>query len=153
MSPRPCSIISVILADDDADDRTIFQDVLKEEAPHIKLNIVSDGFALMSLLSSYMPDLLFLDLEMPFKNGLQCLKEIRDNPALQQLPIVVFSSTNRPHNIATAYEMGAHLVFRKPDTYIQVKEALKAILLLDWSNPQQIKNQHYIDNSFQPFTL
>jgi CheY-like chemotaxis protein len=148
-----CSVHSVIMADDDADDRMIFQEVVQEIAPSVKLNIVSDGQVLMSLLGNYIPDLLFMDLDMPYKNGLQCIKEIRENPALTDLPIVVLSSTNRPHNIVTAYEVGAHLVIQKTGSYQEMKDAFSSVLSLDWRKPELIKAQHIANGSFKVFTI
>src|SRR6476620_9213929 len=109
MTGTKLSIQSIVLADDDEDDRFVFKDVIHEVDEKVKVEIVSDGLQLMSLLKHFAPDLLFLDLEMPYKNGLECLVEIRANPLLEQLPVIVFSSTTRPANIQTAYEMGAHL--------------------------------------------
>lgn len=106
-------IQSIIVADDDSDDRLFLEDVLHEVAPSKTITSVKDGQELLSLFTHFIPDLLFLDLEMPRKNGLECLKEIRNNPATKDLPIVVFSSTNRDYNIDVAYEMGAHLFFIK----------------------------------------
>jgi CheY-like chemotaxis protein len=89
---------------------TIFvSDVLHDVHSKLRVEFVSNAVRLMELLKHYVPDLLFLDLEMPFKNGLECLLEIRGSASLQHLPVVVFSSTTRQSNIQTAYELGAHL--------------------------------------------
>src|SRR6476620_3581259 len=98
-------IQSIIVADDDSDDRLFLEDVLHEVAPSKSVTSVKDGQELLSLFNHFVPDFLFLDLEMPRKNGLECLKEIRNNPTTKELPIVVFSSTNREYNIDVAYEM------------------------------------------------
>ena len=100
-----------------------------------------------------MPDLIFLDLDMPCKNGLECLKEIRNNSVLHNLPVVVFSSTSRPANIATAYEMGGNLFFIKPSNYKDLVEAVRSILTMDWSNPNAIKEKYLVENSYTPFTV
>jgi CheY-like chemotaxis protein len=144
---------SIIVADDDIDDRLFLEDVLREVAPTKSVSSVKDGQELLSLFTHFVPDLLFLDLEMPRKNGLECLKEMRNNPVTQDLPVVVFSSTNREYNIDVAYEMGAHLFFSKPSSYEDLKQAVQAILALDWSQPTAIKQQFYVDGSYIPFTL
>lgn len=146
-------IQSIIVADDDSDDRLFLEDVLREVAPSKTVTSVKDGQELLSLFTHFVPDFLFLDLEMPRKNGLECLKEIRNNPATKDLPIVVFSSTNREYNIDVAYEMGAHLFLSKPNSYDDLKLAMQTILSFDWSNPGAITKQFCINGAFLPFTI
>jgi CheY-like chemotaxis protein len=144
-------INSIILADDDRDDHDFFKDALAEIAPLVRLSIVEDGEALLNLLKHYVPDFIFLDLDMPCKNGLECLSEIRTNPVLKTIPIVIFSSTSRPANIDTAYEMGADLFFIKPSNYNDLVSSIKAILSLDWSNPSNVKEQYFINGRYAAF--
>ena len=87
----------------------IKEDVIRNYNPSIRIDFVSNGLQLMEILPNFLPDLLFLDLEMPYKNGLECLLDIRNNNRLNHLPVIVFSSTTRQANIQTAYEVGAHL--------------------------------------------
>lgn len=144
-------ISSIILADDDRDDHDFFKDALNEIAPSVNLSIVENGDALLALLKHYIPDFIFLDLDMPCKNGLECLSEIRNNTMLQAIPIVIFSSTSRPANIDTAYEMGADLFFIKPSNYNDLTASIKAILSLDWSVPSTIKEQYFINGRYAAF--
>ena len=139
------SIKTIFIADDDMDDLLLFQDALGSVDPEIKLEHVSNGIQLLSLLGHLKPDLLFLDLDMPGKNGLECLVEIRQNPLYVVLPIVVFSSTTRPANIETAYEMGADLFFIKPANYNDLIASIRAILALNWNEPSVIKDQYYVN--------
>ena len=142
---------SIIFAEDDEHDRVFFRDAFEKFDLLILFEFVSNGRQLMELLNNYLPDLLFLDLEMPYKNGLQCLKEIRQNPVLKALPVVVFSSTSRPGNIQAAYEMGAHLFLVKPPSYAEYKESLYAILELDWRNPENIREQFCMNGKYGAF--
>lgn len=142
-------IKTVILADDDFDDVDIFKEAVRD---YVKLEVVKDGKELMSLLNHIHPDLVFLDLEMPVKNGLECLVEIRNNEKLKDLPIVVFSSTTRPANMQTAYEMGGHLFLIKSHVYGELVTSIRAILELDWTNPGAIKEQYCINNRYAAFT-
>ena len=144
-------ICNIFIADDDNDDLLFFRDALKKIDESIKLETVGDGNALLNLLSHLKPDLLFLDLDMPGKNGLECLVEIRNNPRLQQLPIVVFSSTTRPANIETAYEMGADLFFIKPPNYNDLISSINAILKLNWGNPSEVKEQYFVNGRYVAF--
>jgi DNA-binding response OmpR family regulator len=144
-------ICSIFIADDDNDDLLFFKDALGKIDASIRLETVNDGMSLLSLLSNIKPDLLFLDLDMPGKNGLECLVEIRANPSLQQLPIVVFSSTTRPANIETAYEMGADLFFIKPPNYNDLITSIKAILNLNWNAPSDIMELYHVNGRYVAF--
>ncbi|MFL5808771.1 MAG: response regulator, partial [Flavisolibacter sp.] len=139
------AVRSIILAEDDVDDQNIFQIALQEVDPDIKLDFVANGKELTTLLQNFKPDLLFLDLEMPYKNGLECLLEIRENPVLTNLPVVVFSSTTKPSNIQTAYEIGAHLFFIKPPVYQDYLSSIRAILNLNWKNPQSVREEYCVN--------
>jgi CheY-like chemotaxis protein len=144
-------IARVILAEDDIDDQNIFQIALEEIDSAIRAEFVSDGKELLRLLQTNKPDLLFLDLDMPYKNGLECLVEMRNDPRLETIPVVVFSSTTRPSNIQTAYEMGAHLFFIKPPVYSDYLSSIKSILKLDWSDPEAVREQYCVNGRYTAF--
>lgn len=157
MNPQPKNeikkdLLSIVLADDDSDDSFLFNSVFEELEPVRKLTVVQNGNELLSLLTHFIPDLLFLDLEMPYKNGLECLVAIRGSETLRHLPVVVFSSTTRPANIQTAYDMGADLFFIKPSVFSDLSNAISTILSLDWSQPEIIKSQYCINGRFTAFS-
>ncbi len=90
------SPLDLLLADDDKDDCNFFKEALEELPVIAKLTVVNDGVQLMQFLSAKeetLPDALFLDLNMPLKNGFDCLKEIKLNEKLKQLPVVIFSTS------------------------------------------------------------
>ncbi len=145
------AILSIVLADDDRDDHTFFKTALAEIAPSTQLTIVENGDELLELLKNYIPDFIFLDLEMPCKNGLQCLHEIRGNNKINDIPIVIFSSTSRPANIDAAYEMGADLFFIKPSVYNELVSSIRAILALNWSEASKIKEQYFVNGRYVAF--
>jgi CheY-like chemotaxis protein len=134
-------IHSIILADDDRDDQFFFKEVFSSIDPAVQVAIAEDGIELLHLLTHQVPDIIFLDLNIPVNNGLQCLKEIRNIPALQNVPVVILSSYSRPNTIKTAYKLGANLFFIKPFKFTDLKAALKVLLTLNWTDPQQVKEQ------------
>ncbi len=144
-------ITRILLAEDDIDDQNIFQLAVQEINPSLDINFVSNGKELLDLLQNEKPDILFLDLEMPYKNGLQCLVEMKNDPELEKLPVVVFSSTTRPSNIQTAYEMGAHLFFIKPPVYSDYLSSIKAIFQLNWNDPNTVREQYCINGRYAAF--
>lgn len=145
------TINRIILAEDDVDDQNIFHLALQEIDTGIRLEFVSNGKELLELLKASAPDIIFLDLDMPYKNGLECLVEIRNDLRLQHTPVIVFSSTTKPSNIQTAYEMGANLFFIKPSVYTDYLSSLKAIFALNWNQPDQVKEQYCINGRYTAF--
>jgi CheY-like chemotaxis protein len=145
------NISNIVLAEDDIDDQNIFQIALEEIDSAIRTQFVSNGKELLTLLQTAQPDLLFLDLDMPYKNGLECLVEMKNDLQLEKIPVVVFSSTTKPSNIQTAYEMGAHLFFIKPPIYSDYLSSIKAIFKLDWSDPDAVRNQYCVNGRYTAF--
>jgi PleD family two-component response regulator len=143
---------NLIFCEDDDDDRFLFKEIVQEYNPQIKVEFLSGGITLMHFLKHFIPDLLFLALEMPFKNGLECLLEIRQSESLRHLPVIIFSSTTRPANIQTAYEMGANLFLIKSPTFSEYDASLRSVLNLDWSKPDVIKEQYCVNGSYVAFS-
>jgi len=144
------TIRSVVLAEDNLEHCFFFRQSLKEVAPEIQLTEVYDGEKLMRLLERYLPDLLFLDLSMPCKNGIECIREIRENHSLNLLPIIVFSINSKNHSIQTAYDLGANLYIVKPEDYTNLVLCLRKVLAMDWKNPKSITLE-YSSGRNQPF--
>ncbi|HEU4473037.1 MAG TPA: response regulator [Flavisolibacter sp.] len=147
------AIKNIYLADDNKADRLAFEKAMLQVQPAIRLTTVTNGDELMQVLAHYIPELLFLDLEMPHKNGLQCLQSIRSNKSFDLLPIIVFSATRRPNNIQLAYGLGANLFFSKPGSEEELASSLRQILLLDWNQPTLITSKYFRNNQYQPFQL
>lgn len=141
----------IVLAEDDIDDQNIFQLAVEEIDPAIKTQFVTNGEELLVLLQTQKPDIIFLDLDMPYKNGLECLIEIRSDAILETIPVVVFSSTTKPSNIQTAYEIGAHLFFIKPPVYSDYLSSIKAIFKLNWNDPESVREQYCINGRYTAF--
>lgn len=142
----------VVLADDDPDHALLFRMVLKQVDPSRKLTIVRDGAELMDFLMQEVPGLLFLDLNMPCKNGYECLQEIRNTETLQSLPIVVYSSSTHMTDIQKSYIHKADLYMVKPFHSLHLRNALESILNMDWRKNYPNERYYYINNRFVPFT-
>ena len=144
-------IRNIVFADDDLDDQLYFREIFQEISKKIQVVFVRDGIQLTRLLRNFLPDILFLDLDIPYKNGLQCLLELRNDASLRNLPVVIFSSTMRPANIQTAYEMGAHLFLHKSSRYFEYSDCLKKIIAMDWDHPDKIREQYCNDDVYHSF--
>jgi DNA-binding response OmpR family regulator len=132
-------IKTVYIADDDGMDLHFMRNAVKQANPMLRIETFSDSKDLFSMLAFLLPDLLFLDLELPCHQGMQCILELRSHQRWKDLPVVVFSSSSRHANITAAYELGADLFFIRPFDQHTLVERLKALLSLNWNSPGAIK--------------
>lgn len=138
MSPeKQNSLRSIYLADDDQDDRELFVDALSEVDPSVVLTQAKDGVQLMEILSTIkepLPEILFLDLNMPGKSGFECLEEIRkQGGSLKEINIIILSTSNDPEDIEKALSLGATFYAVKPNCFDLLKSFVKEVLQLDWN--------------------
>ena len=142
----------ILLADDDKDHAVLFERTIRKEYPSVKTSYVNDGERLLYFLHLNKVDLLFLDLNMPCKNGYECLLEIRKEPALNDLPIVVYSSSAQMSDIQKSFLYRADFYLVKPFITEHLKTAIKTILSVNWKEDPSIKNHYFINNRFVPYT-
>ena len=125
--------LNLLLADDDTDDCIFFKEALKEFPLPTHLTTVHNGEQLMQLLTNEtneLPHVLFLDLNMPRKNGFECLSEIKLNKKLKQLPIIMFSTSFEQEVVNLLYKNGAQYFIRKPAGFSQFKKIIQQSLAL-----------------------
>ncbi len=125
--------LNILLADDDADDRFFFKEALTGFPILTYFVAVHNGEQLMELLSTEtyeLPHVLFLDLNMPRKNGFECLSEIRFNKKLEQLPVIIFSTSLEQEVVDLLYKNGAQYYIRKPAEFSQFKKIIEQALTL-----------------------
>ena len=136
--PRLSRVINILLADDDEDDCLFFEEALNELPLSVQLTTVHNGEQLMQLLTSKknkLPHVLFLDLNMPRKNGFVCLKEIKLNSRLENLPVFIFSTAFDQDILNLVYKDAAHYYIRKPAEFSQLKKViLEALTLISQKN-------------------
>ena len=146
MAPfRP--IQHIALADDDDDDCVLFKDVLGELLISPQLIWVKNGDELMQRLAENnrpLPDIIFLDINMPIKNGMECLKEIREDERLKDIPVIIFSTSAQELTVEQAYELRANLFIRKPETFQKLKDIIRRILSIDWRNALQVTKEDFL---------
>ena len=128
-------ILNIALADDDEDDRMIFNEVIEELDMKTKLSLFKNGQELMDYLrlpNIVLPNLIFLDLNMPVKNGMQCLLEIRQNPALKDLAIAIYSTSSSEKDIEETFVNGANIYINKPTNFGTLRGVIEKVLQLNW---------------------
>ena len=132
MSVTPHDNTLILLAEDDADDRLLFREALNEIDSNTSLSTVSDGEELMKALyktnQDDIPLIIFLDLNMPKKNGFECLQEIRKTDKFKDVPVVIFSTSCQQEAINKMYENGASYYICKPNSFLKLKTSIEHIL-------------------------
>jgi len=125
--------LNIILAEDDQDDRLLFEEVISELPVSVELTTFNNGEELMEWLNddeNQLPDALFLDLNMPRKNGFAALGEIKRNSELQDLPVVIFSTATNREMIKQVFKDAAHYYIRKPANFWELKKLIYKSLKL-----------------------
>ena len=126
-------VLNILLADDDFDDCLLFTEALKELQLQTKLRVVHDGDQLMQLLTKNTDeifDVLFLDLNMPRKNGFRCLEEIKSSSKLKSLPVIILSTSFHQKDADMLYEKGAKYYISKPANFQKLRQVIQEMLSL-----------------------
>ena len=129
--------LNILLADDDMDDCRFFKEALEALPLTTKLTTVNNGEELMTYLlenTDHLPHVLFLDINMPRKNGFECLSEIKHHDKLKDLPVVMFSTSNAHDKINILFNTGADVYIRKPSNFAQLVQVIHHALPLAAEN-------------------
>ena len=127
--------IHIILADDDEDDRLFFTDAFDELKINTKVNTFNDGVELMNYLNkpdAILPNVLFLDLNMPRKNGIECLDEIKMDEKFNDIAIAIFSTSSSEEHIEETFVRGANIYIKKPSDFATLKKVLSDVVTINW---------------------
>ena len=128
--------ITILLADDDEEDRLMTREALQESRLGNDLRTVVDGQDLMDYLrkrgryaevDAPHPGLILLDLNMPRKDGREALREIKDDPHLRKIPVVVLTTSGAEEDILRTYELGVSSFIRKPVTFEGLLDAMRVL--------------------------
>lgn len=125
--------LHLLLADDDIDDCDFFKDAIDEIQNPYSLTVLNNGVELMEFLLTNLanpPNLIFLDLNMPKKSGMECIAEIKASDTLSHIPIIIYS-TSLDHTVVNSlYQMGAHHYIQKPAEFASIKSVIKKAVAL-----------------------
>ncbi|MES2591787.1 MAG: response regulator [Bacteroidota bacterium] len=124
--------LRILLANDAQDDCLLFKEVLDGFHFPVSFSTVSNGEQLLHILGKKkrLPHILFLDLNIPRKNGFDCLEEIKSNEKLKTLPVIIFSSSFDHDIVNMLYQKGAQCYIQKPSKYPKLKKAIHQALTL-----------------------
>jgi response regulator RpfG family c-di-GMP phosphodiesterase len=127
-------LYNVFYTDDDPDDQEMFIDAIHEIADNVKVSTQKNGKELLNLLQTPppVPNIVFLDLNMPIKNGYEVLTEIKNIEHARNLPVIVFTTSDHAEAVEKTRQLGARLYVTKPTSYFTLKSMLKDIMSIDW---------------------
>ena len=128
------TINSILYCDDDEDDHVSFKEALYKVQPSVELFTVTTGEELFDHLDSgKLPDLLLMDINIPNKNGIDCLKEIKTNDKLKHIRVIMHSTAQGPY-VEQCYALGANLYIPKPLSLLVYPIIIQKLFMLDWSD-------------------
>jgi CheY-like chemotaxis protein len=126
--------ISILMAEDDAEDQTLVKKAFARARVINGLTFVSDGEELMRYLrregryaDARRPDILLLDLNMPRKDGREALREIKADPQLRHIPVVILTTSDADEDVLRSYDLGASSYIQKPVTFEKMVEVIETI--------------------------
>jgi len=128
--------ITILMADDDCDDRLMAEDAMRESRLGNTFRCVEDGQELMDYLTrrgkyavadAPRPGLILLDLNMPRKDGRQALKEIKSNPDLRRIPVVILTTSKTEEDVLRSYDLGANSFITKPVTFDRLVDIVRTL--------------------------
>ncbi|WP_233590045.1 response regulator [Flavobacterium microcysteis] len=129
------SYMYVFLVDDDQDDRELFEEVIKGIDNSIHLQMFKNALELMDYLNRddiTLPQIIFLDLNMPLVSGTESLKQIRSNPRFMDISIAIYSTSSLEKDIEETFVNGANIYITKPNDFSILKKTIKNVLNINW---------------------
>lgn len=127
--------ILITLADDDEDDRLFFTDAFEELKINTVVNTVNNGKELLNFLNhpeTVLPNIIFLDLNMPILNGIDCLKEIKRNDKFSDIAIAIYSTSSSDQDVENTFVLGANIYIKKPSNFNDLKKILSEVVIINW---------------------
>lgn len=136
MNPEK-KLLNILMADDDEDDRLLTQEAMDESRVLNQLHFVEDGAELLSYLRGEgqytdrdqypMPGLILLDLNMPKKDGREALQEIKADPNLKRIPVVILTTSKAEEDMLRGYDLGAASYITKPVTFSSLVDLMRTL--------------------------
>lgn len=120
------------MVDDDADDRALFCEALQEAAPQFICHAATNGRTALTKLNNRendLPDLIFLDVNMPVMNGWQCLAALKNTEDYKHIPVIIYSTSSHPEDIEKAQQAGALCFFTKPANFKDLRRNLELVVV------------------------
>ncbi|MBB1282773.1 response regulator [Flavisolibacter sp. BT320] len=145
------AITRILLIDDDDDDHIVFKLAMAEVDDSIQLLYSNCADNITDLIALEKPQLIFLDINLPRINGIECLEQLQKDKLAKTIPVVMYSSSELPRDLQLSFGAGASLYFQKPTELSKLISALKKIFAMDWEQPGTIREKHLMDGRYMAF--
>lgn len=125
-------MLKILLVDDDIEEYEFMTSALQ------KLRVSADVFHVQqcedvtAVIKKHNPDMVFIDINMPSINGIDCLKSVRSHASFESLPIIIYSTSNNSSDIQESFKHKANLYVVKPNTFNKLTASLERVLSMDW---------------------
>lgn len=140
--------LNIVLAEDDEDDRFFFSEAIDKVKVKTILTMVNDGVELMDYLNNPenpRPHIVFLDLNMPRKGGIECLDEIRANKEYNDLTVAIYSTSASDNDIEETFVKGANIYIRKPNDFKVLQKVIAEVLSINWQyHTSGLNKDHFV---------
>ena len=146
-TPEPIQtdrMLKILLVDDDHEEAELFTAALKSLNENIQLTHAEHCIDLLESIRKHKPDIVFMDINMPFLNGMECLKAVRAEAEFTKLPIIMYSTSNSQKNIIESFNNNANRYIVKPDSYRGIIIALEKVLQVDWTRAAQPEFNNFV---------
>ncbi|MEH6682792.1 MAG: response regulator [Sediminicola sp.] len=127
----------IIWVEDDEDDRILFKEAVEDLKIPVQLKLFGLGKDLLAYIDTTedpLPELLFLDLNMPEISGLEVLKKLKEHPKWSKIPVAICSTSSRESDMQKTFLMGANIYFTKPNSFRVLQAAIKRILVTNYQH-------------------
>jgi len=132
------TVTNVVFVDDDADEFYLFNEAIEQAELAVKMRRAKDGNDLIKYLhENELPDVIFMDLNMPYKDGVETLTELKSNGNFKEIPVIIFSTSRNANQINTCFDKGANMYVVKPETFDEISHMVKKVFAIDWKNSHQ----------------
>jgi len=137
--------LNILLAEDDLDDSFLFREAITRLPYLTNLHLANDGELLLEMLLAHVsPDIIFLDLNMPKKDGYMCLQEIRAMNKLDHVPVIVLSTSLHEQSVQRAFAGGADRYIQKPDNFADLIRVVEFCLQQKGRNPDKSSIEKFL---------
>jgi len=140
-------LINILLVDDDPDDIGFFKDALEDMACDVNISVALNSVQMFDQLNSGQNfDLIFLDINLPLVDGMECLKKLKENSLYRHIPVIMLTGSQSEFDIQTSFEIGAHNYIAKPNTLNDYENCLKACI-------ESFRKKNYVQPARDKFQI
>ena len=145
--------INIFIAEDDQDDLIIFADALKEIEPNVNIHSFGNGNELMDAMlnSGTIPDIIFLDINMPYANGMECLRELRNDIRFLRVPVIMLTTSGTREDIMDSFYAGATRYITKPNEFRSLLNVLEQLFML--FHARKLNKTDLLNFTMKPYLL